>query len=68
MPKFNVEVSYAGYSRGYQNFLVEAESAEEAMQNFWRGQETDTNEMRNDWDREANSAELVVEDSAGETQ
>lgn len=59
MPKYSVEVEYAGYSRGRQTYLVDADSADEAMSTYWNGQEVDTNEVRNDWEREAIDAELL---------
>lgn len=52
MKKFIVETVWSGYCRGVAKYEVEAETAEEAEENWWKGKEIDRDIIRDDTDKE----------------
>ena len=52
MATYRVEVEVSGYCRGYQVWLIEADSEEEAKDSFWAG--------------EFISEEIILDDREGE--
>jgi len=52
MKKFIVDLEFSGYSRGTVSYEVEAETAEEAEENWWKGKEIDRDIIRDDTDKE----------------
>lgn len=48
MPKFLVTRDWSGYSRGYTTYEVEAESAEEARDNYYSGEQVEHEVVRDD--------------------
>lgn len=48
MNKFEVTVPYSGYIRGYRTYLVEAETEEEALKDYWSGELINDNVVRDD--------------------
>lgn len=61
MPKFQVHVEWAGYSRGVKVMEVEAASEAEARENFWAGREVERTVVRDDTE---SGDVLAVEPSA----
>jgi len=59
MAKYLVAVDFYGYSRGIEQFEVEAESEEDAISNWHRGTEVYHETIRGDYEREANNATLL---------
>lgn len=55
--KYEVVVSYSGYSRGTQIWKVEAESEEEAKESYWDGQCVHDVTVRDDREGEVDSVE-----------
>lgn len=64
MGKYKVQVPFCGYVRGYKEFIVEADSAKEAIEEArdWNFIDEDTHIVRDDsstdwWDAEAEEVE-----------
>ena len=55
-----VEVEWSGYSRGYSTYEVEAESKEDAMENYDYGREIHREIRRDDTESEAISAKEAI--------
>lgn len=62
MSKYIVQVDWSGHCRGVSEYEVEADSEEEAMENWWKGKEINSYTIRDDTDKEATSAELIEEE------
>lgn len=52
MKKFIVDLEFSGYSRGTVSYEVEAETAEEAEDNWWTGKEICRDIIRDDTEKE----------------
>jgi len=52
MTKFNVEVEWSGYSRGTALWEVEAESEEDARENYYEGKRIQREIVRDDTEEE----------------
>lgn len=50
--KYKVTVPFAGYVRGYQTYLVEAESEQEALNDYWSGELIEDEIVRDDRERD----------------
>lgn len=61
MPKYRVEVDWEGYSRGFSEYIIEADSIEEAKDNFWAGEKVFSETVRDDTEKEAQFAEEIEE-------
>ena len=61
MSKYYVTTEWAGYSRGYAVYLVEAENAEQAKEYWSKGEEVGREIIRDDTDYEVDNVELVEE-------
>ena len=61
MAKYNVQVSWEGYSIGTSTYIVEADSEEQAKESWHDGYEAHREEYRDDIDCEVESAELIEE-------
>mgnify|MGYP006405636815 CR=1 FL=1 len=59
MAKYTVSVSWEGYSRGISTYIVEADSEEQAKENWDCGYEDFRETHRDDTDCEVESAELI---------
>lgn len=59
--KWEVSVDWSGYSRGYSTFIVEADSKEAAMANYYMGECAEREVVRDDTDMEASDAEEIVD-------
>jgi len=59
MNKYEVQVEWAGYSRGEATYIVEAESEEEARKRYYQGKETERFTVRDDTDEEPYEVKLV---------
>ncbi|UGO50054.1 hypothetical protein RGZ1_23 [Morganella phage vB_MmoM_Rgz1] len=46
--KYKVTVPFSGYVRGYQTYLVEAESEQEALDDYWSGELIEDEIVRDD--------------------
>lgn len=57
MPKYLVNTTWSGYSRGIAQFEVEAESAEEARELWMEGECTDKDTFREYIDHEVDDVE-----------
>jgi len=62
MNKYEVDVDWAGYSRGYSTYIVEAESEEEAMNSYYLGEKIEHETVRDDTDSEVSSVTLIKEE------
>ena len=52
MPKFKVKVEWSGYSRGFSEYLVEADSQQEALEIYDEvGELVNTQTVRDDTER-----------------
>tara|TARA_R110000850_G_scaffold75037_1_gene164007 strand:- start:653 stop:832 length:180 start_codon:yes stop_codon:yes gene_type:complete len=49
---YAVTLDFAGYSRGYEVRMVEANSPEEARENWYEGEVVENETIRDDLDRE----------------
>jgi len=61
MAKYNVYMSWEGYSRGISTYIVEADSEEEAKENWNCGYEVYRETHMDGTDCEVESAELIEE-------
>ena len=62
MEDYIVHVEWAGYSRGTAKYLVKAESAEEAMENWYEGEEDSRQIVRDDTEKHVILAERRISD------
>ncbi len=62
MPKFSVAIEFTRYSRGYEVYEVEAETEEQAKDDYWSGELIDQHASRDDWDREVSEITLIKEE------
>jgi len=60
MKRYTVNTEWAGYSRGTAQYIVEAESEEEAMKNWWDGKQVSHVVVRDDTEGAAISAKETV--------
>ena len=56
MKKWTVEVQWSGYSRGISTYIVEAETEEDAKENWWDGERVAHKVVRDDTEGEPQSA------------
>ena len=61
MSKYLVTEEWAGYSRGYALYEIEADSEEDARKNYWKGTEIERETIRDDSEGEAEKVELAEE-------
>lgn len=57
--KFEIEMNWSGYSRGVSTWVVEAESEEEARENWCCGEEIDRCVVRDDTESEVESIRVI---------
>jgi hypothetical protein len=62
MKKYKVVLEWSGYSRGITEYLVEAESEEEAREIWYKGTQTYHEVVRDDTEKEIESVKQVKED------
>ena len=62
MPLYNVIVNWQGYSRGETIYQVEADSEEDAMDNYYSGVEVDHFTVRDDTEKEVSEARLIKQE------
>lgn len=55
MPKFEIKTEWYGYSRGLSTYVVEAESEQEARDNWYGGERTKHVVVRDDTENEIQS-------------
>lgn len=61
MAKYQVTVTWSGYSRGIAIYLVEADNEDDARENYWSGEKTYNDVIRDDTEREVEGVELTTE-------
>ena len=59
MAKYRVDIEWSGYSRGVSSYEVEAESAEEAGDNYYEGECTSEITVRDDRDSDVSKVTLL---------
>ena len=59
--KFKVDIIWSGYCRGVSGYLVEAENEEEAVENWYDGEELYHETHRDDTEKEIYKVEEVNE-------
>jgi len=60
MGKYRVKTVWGGYSRGKAEYIVEANSEEEAKELLWEGEEVSKTTVRDDTESEVESVELLA--------
>lgn len=60
MPKYLLNTTWSGYSRGIAQFAVEADSAEEAEEMWCEGERLFKETMRDDTEHEVDTVEEII--------